>query len=152
MKQRAVRACAAWFILPASVMTQGQSMQQMSDAIRDAIATLQPTFQLERSSIQGDIALQRWERGQQSLVIGVRRMESTAAATEKLAKTIRVLPIGGEQALTGYGDAAFLISRFGPTGAAVLYFRKGPHVVSVSGPSEGITLGAAQLTAGAIAP
>ena len=145
----ALLVCGFW--LAASVNGQEQEMSALSQSIITAVQAQEPGWTLEDPVARGDELTHRWKHGYEEVVIRIDRVASVEAATSALDAVPRQLSVSAEpQPRTDIGDSALLYSRYGPTGSAVIYFRKRTMFIKVNGPSENITVRFAKLVANEI--
>jgi hypothetical protein len=139
------------FCLATSVNAQEQEMSALSQSIITAVQTRESGWELEHRVVRGDELTHRWKHGHEDLVIAIDRAATVEEATSRLDAVPRQLSVSARpQHRTDIGDAALMYSRYGPTGSAVIYFRKRTMFIKVSGPSENITVRFARLVANEI--
>jgi hypothetical protein len=126
-------------------------MRTLSQSIITAVQAQELGWAIEDPEAKDDELLHRWKHGDEDLVITIERVSTVEEVTSVLDAVPKQLSGSAmPQERTDIGDAALMYSRYGPTGSAVIYFRKRTMFVKVSGPSESITVRFAQLVANKI--
>jgi hypothetical protein len=141
---RQMLAVALLAAVPAGAAAQSA---MRSDLVRDAILAQEPAWQEGQIVVREADFRHTWVHVEERIRIDYDERESEAAATAWLNGLPITISAGGEEPLSGVGDHAFIWSRHLDSGAAVVSFRKGRGIVTVSGPSVSITTRFAQLVA-----
>ena len=138
-------------VLTARANAQAQDMKALSQSIVTAVQAQEPGWQLQGSLTWDRDIEQRWGNRYERSTISVSRLESADEATSRLDFIPQTISSGAAaQRRTDIGDDALMYSRNSPTGSAVIYFRKGTMIGTVTGPSEDITIRFARLVASRI--
>jgi len=136
------------FALLARVTARQQDMKPISESISSALPAQEPGWELQHSVVRENEILHRWGYRYELCTISVKRTKAVDEATSQLEGIPRMISLAAPaQRRTDIGDDALMYSRYGPTGSAVVYFRKGPMIADVGCPSEHITIRVARLVA-----
>jgi hypothetical protein len=134
------------FVLVSVDLVNAQNTEAVHRAVESAMVAAAPGWQAEPIQTQSSNYYQRvWRRaGNERLVISYSQWETTEKATDTLHQQLRKVSVGGLSEARGFGDEAYLLSKYTPDGASCFFVRKERVVLEVSSTDESLVRRAAR--------
>jgi hypothetical protein len=83
--------------------------------------------------------------GNERLIVSYSRWETTDVAADVLHQQLSKISVGGLVEAPGFGEEAYLLSKYTPSGKSNLYFRRGRVVLELSSTDESLIKRAARI-------